>query len=55
VPNIRQAITWSYKVGSELDAQMVMNCWRMARILLATWNVDFARVDEMDKNGMREE
>ena len=37
---------------SELDAQMVINCRRMAHILLATWNVDFARVDERDKNEM---
>ena len=46
VPNIRQAIMWSYEVWSELDAQLVKNCWRMARILPATWNVDFALVDE---------
>jgi hypothetical protein len=37
---------WTYEVWSELDAQIVRNCWRMAYILLATWNVDFALVDE---------
>ena len=26
----------------------------MARVLLATWNVDFALVDEREKNGMQE-
>jgi hypothetical protein len=26
VPNIRQAIMWSYEVWSELDAQIVENC-----------------------------
>ena len=55
VPNIRHAIMWSYEVRSELDAHVVKNCWRMARILLATWNVDFALVDEREKNKMREE
>jgi hypothetical protein len=55
VPNIKQPIMWSYEVWSELDAQMVRNCWRMARILHVTWNVDFALVDEREKNRMREE
>ena len=55
VPNIRQAIMWSYEVWSELDAQIVKNCRRMTRILPATWNVDFALVDEREKNRMREE
>ena len=32
-----------------------MNCWRMLCILLATWNVDFAVVDEREKNRMQEE
>ena len=36
VPNIRQAIMWSYEVWSELDAQIVRNCWRMARTLPTT-------------------
>jgi hypothetical protein len=54
VPNIKQAIIWSYEVWSELDAQMVKNCWRMMRILPATWNVDFALVDAREKNRMRE-
>ena len=31
VPNIRQAIMWSYEVSSEMDARIVRNCWRMAR------------------------
>jgi hypothetical protein len=52
VPNIRQAIMWSCEVWSELDAQIVRNCWRMARILYVTWNVDFALVDEREKNRM---
>jgi hypothetical protein len=55
VPNITQAIMWSYKVWSELDAQIVRICWRMACILLARCNVDFALVDEREKNRMREE
>ena len=55
VPNITQAIMWSYKVWSELDAQTGRNCWRMACVLLATWNVDFALVNEREKNIMREE
>ena len=54
VPNIRQAIMWSYEVWSELDAQIVRSCWRMAHILPTTWNVDFALVDEREKNRMRE-
>jgi hypothetical protein len=45
---------WSYEVCSELNAQMIRDCWRMASILLATWNVDFALVDEREKNTMRE-
>ena len=55
VPNIRHAIMWSYEVRSELDAHVVKNCWRMARILLATWNVDFALVDERENSRMHEE
>jgi hypothetical protein len=55
VPNITQAIMWSYEIWSKLDAQIVKNCWRMARILPATWNVNFALVDEREKNRMREE
>jgi hypothetical protein len=54
VPNIRQAIMLSYEVWSKLDAQIVNNCWRMARMLPATWNVDFALIDERKKNIMRE-
>jgi hypothetical protein len=38
-----------------LDARIVKNCWRIPRILPATWNVDFALVDEREKNRMREE
>ena len=55
VPNIRQATMWSYEVWSELDAQLVRNCWRIARILPSSWNVDFALVDERKKNRMQEE
>jgi hypothetical protein len=43
------------KYGVEVDAQIVMNCWRMARKLPTTWNVDFALLDEREKNRMREE
>ena len=46
VLNIKQAIMWSNEVWSELDAQIVGNCWRMARILPTTWNVDFDLVDK---------
>ena len=52
VSNIIHAIMWSYEVCSELDAHIVKNCWRMARITPATWNVDFALVDVMEKNQM---
>ena len=31
------------------------NCWRMTRILPATWNADFALVDEREKNRMQKE
>jgi hypothetical protein len=44
---------WSYEVWSEWDAQIVKNCWRMAHILPTTWNVDFALIDEREKNKMR--
>jgi hypothetical protein len=53
MPNIIQAIMWSYEVWSELDAQIVMNCWRMTHTLPTTWNVDL--VDEREKNRMWEE
>ena len=43
------------KVWSELDAHIVRNCWRMARILHVTWNVDFALIDEREKNRMQKE
>ena len=55
VPNIKPTIMWSYEVRSELDAQIVRNCWRMACIVLATWNVYFSLVDERERNRMREE
>jgi hypothetical protein len=55
VPNIRQAIMCSCEVCSELDAQIVMICWRMVCISPTKWNVDFALVDEREKNKMREE
>ena len=45
---------WSYEVWSELDANIVRFCWRMARILHATWNIDFALVDEREKSIMQE-
>jgi len=54
MPNIRQTIVWGYEVWSELDAKIIMNCWRMACILLATWNANFALVDEREKNRMQE-
>jgi hypothetical protein len=44
---------WCYEVWSELDAQMVKNCWRMACILRATWNVYFALVDEREEENAR--
>ena len=52
VPNIKPTIMWSYEVWSELDAQIVSFCWRMAHILLATWNVDFALVDGSERIGL---
>ena len=54
VPNIKQAIMWSYEVWSELDAQIIKNYWRMSCILPTTWNVDYALVDEREKNGSQE-
>jgi hypothetical protein len=36
VPNIIQAIMWSYEIWSELDAQIAKDYWRMARILPTT-------------------
>ena len=35
--------------------QIVRICRRMARILLATWNVDLSLVDDREKNQMQEE
>ena len=55
VVTIRHTIMWSYEVWSELDAQIVMNCWRLAHTLPTTWNVDFALVDEREKKKMQEE
>ena len=52
MPKIKHAIMWSYEVWSELDAQIIRFCWRMACILHATWNVEFALVDEREKNIM---
>ena len=55
VPKIGYAIMWSYELWTELDAQIVKNCWRMVCILHAAWNIDFALVDERDKNRMQKE
>ena len=52
LPNIKQVVMWSYEVWSELNAHIVKNCWRIARILHATWNVDL--VDEREKNRLQE-
>ena len=51
-PDTKHAIMWSYEVWSELDEHIVKNRWRMVRIIPATWNVDFALVDVMEKNKM---
>ena len=53
VPNIKHAIMWSYEIWSELDGHIIRNYWRMARILLATWNVVFALVGEREKNRLQ--
>ena len=48
VPNIIQAIMWSYKGWSELDAQIVRYCWRMACILhgfIHGWGITFGTKD----------
>ena len=56
VSNIIHTIIWRNEVWSELDAQIVKNCWRVVRILHATWNVvDFTLIDEREKNRMHEE
>ena len=55
VPNIRQAIMWSYEVWSELDAQIAWSCRRMACILPTTRNNDFVLVDERENSRMQEE
>ena len=34
---------------------MVRNIWRTARVLPSTWIVDFALVDERQKNRMQKE
>ena len=50
-----KTIIWSYEI-CELDAQTIRNSWGMARISPATWNVDFALVDdEREKNKMQKE
>ena len=46
---------WSYEVWNDLDAQIVKNRWRMICIYRATWNVDFALVDEKEKNRIKKE
>ena len=33
---------------------MIRFCWRMACILPTTWNVNFALVDERERNKMQE-
>ena len=43
---------WSYEVWSKLNA-IVMNCWKMARIIPTTWNVDFSLVDEREKYSIK--
>ena len=42
-------------VWSEVDAHIVRFCWRMVRTLPRTWNVDFALVDEREKNKIQKE
>ena len=47
------AIMWSYEVWSESDVHIVKSCWWRTHILLATWVVNFALVDEREKNKMQ--
>ena len=46
---------WIYEVWSELDAQIVKNCWSRAHILSTTWNLEFSLVDGREKSRMQEE
>jgi hypothetical protein len=46
---------WSYKGWSELDAQIVRYCWRIACMLHAKWNVNFALVDGREEIRMQKE
>ena len=55
VPKIRHAIMWSYEVWSKLDAHIIRDCWRMARIYLVTWDVDFALLVDKRENRLQEE
>ena len=43
------------KTCSELDAHIVEYYWRMACMLPVTWNIDFALVDDREKNIMPKE
>ena len=38
-----------------MDGYIICNCWRISRILLLHWNVDFAMEDELEKKRMVKE
>ena len=52
VPNIKQALMWSYEVWKEMDPQIICSCWRMSRIIPLTWSANFALDDVREKSMM---
>lgn len=53
VPNIKQALVWCYEIWTEMDHQIIKNCWRMSKILPLTWNANFATKDEREKHRLQ--
>ena len=55
VPNVKQTILWSYKVWTDMDPQIIRNCWRKPEILPPDWSADFANEDQREKSRLIKE
>jgi hypothetical protein len=49
VANVRHAIMWCSQVRREMTPQITRSNWRMSKILIAHWSVDFALDHEGEK------
>ena len=54
MPNVRHIDMWCSQVWREMNPQIIRKGWRMSKILLTDWSVDFAKDDESETSRMKE-